>query len=119
MLSSRARSLSNFFHVSKPTPLLMVWKSMWAVRRVVSFRLSSMGFLPARWVGRSRYSNLISISIAVGTSPPIRGDRMATIQRYAAKGVWDPPTYAQGVKVTGARTILYIAGQVAYDHNAS
>ncbi len=40
---------------------------------------------------------------------------MATIQRYAAKGVWDPPTYAQGVKVTGAQTILYIAGQVAYD----
>ena len=40
---------------------------------------------------------------------------MATIQRYAAKGVWDPPTYAQAVKVTGAQTILYIAGQVAYD----
>jgi enamine deaminase RidA (YjgF/YER057c/UK114 family) len=40
---------------------------------------------------------------------------MATIQRYAAKGVWDPPAYSQGVKVTGAQTILYIAGQVAYD----
>ncbi len=40
---------------------------------------------------------------------------MATIQRYAAKGVWDPPAYAQAVKVTGAQTILYIAGQVAYD----
>ena len=40
---------------------------------------------------------------------------MATIQQYAAKGVWDPPTYAQAVKVTGAQTILYIAGQVAYD----
>ena len=40
---------------------------------------------------------------------------MAKIERYAAKGVWDPPTYSQGVKVTAAQTILYIAGQVAYD----
>jgi enamine deaminase RidA (YjgF/YER057c/UK114 family) len=40
---------------------------------------------------------------------------MATIQRYAAQGVWDPPAYSQAVKVTGAQTILYIAGQVAYD----
>jgi enamine deaminase RidA (YjgF/YER057c/UK114 family) len=29
--------------------------------------------------------------------------------------VWDPPAYSQAVKVTGAQTILYIAGQVAYD----
>ena len=27
----------------------------------------------------------------------------------------DPPIYSQAVKVTGAQTILYIAGQVAYD----
>jgi len=40
---------------------------------------------------------------------------MAKIEPYAAKGVWDPPIYAQAVKVTGAKTILYIAGQVAYD----
>src|SRR5512144_2112750 len=40
---------------------------------------------------------------------------MAKLERYAAKGVWDPPTYSQGVKVTGAQTILYLAGQVAYD----
>lgn len=40
---------------------------------------------------------------------------MAKIERYAAKGVWDPPTYSQGVKVSEAQTILYIAGQVAYD----
>lgn len=39
----------------------------------------------------------------------------ASIQRYAAAGVWDPPGYSQAVKVTGAQTILYIAGQVAYD----
>jgi len=40
---------------------------------------------------------------------------MATIEAYAAKNVWDPPIYAQAVKVTGAQTVLYIAGQVAYD----
>ena len=39
---------------------------------------------------------------------------MAKIERYAAKGVWDPPTYSQAVKVSGAQTILYLAGQVAY-----
>ena len=46
---------------------------------------------------------------------------MATIQPYAAPSVWDPPMYSQAVKVTGAQTILYIAGQVAYasDGNAA
>ena len=39
---------------------------------------------------------------------------MATIQQYAAKSVYDPPAYAQAVKVSSAQTILYIAGQVAY-----
>src|SRR6476646_6858873 len=39
---------------------------------------------------------------------------MATIEPYAAKAVYDPPMYAQAVKVSGAQTILYIAGQVAY-----
>ena len=40
---------------------------------------------------------------------------MASIERYCAKGVFDPPTYSQAVKVTGAQTILFLAGQVAYD----
>jgi 2-iminobutanoate/2-iminopropanoate deaminase len=40
---------------------------------------------------------------------------MAKIEQYAARGVWDPPAYSQAVKVTGAETILYISGQVAYD----
>ena len=40
---------------------------------------------------------------------------MATIEPYAAKGVWDPPIYSQAIKVTGAETMLFIAGQVAYD----
>src|SRR5271166_1125979 len=40
---------------------------------------------------------------------------MPKIEQYAARGVYDPPAYSQAVKVTGAETILYIAGQVAYD----
>jgi 2-iminobutanoate/2-iminopropanoate deaminase len=40
---------------------------------------------------------------------------MANITAYAAKSVYDPPAYAQAVKVEGGRTILYLAGQVAYD----
>jgi 2-iminobutanoate/2-iminopropanoate deaminase len=42
---------------------------------------------------------------------------MATVEHYAAPGVFVPPTYAQAVKVTDARTILFIAGQVAYDES--
>lgn len=40
---------------------------------------------------------------------------MPTIEKYAAAGVYDPPIYAQAVKVSGAHTTLYIAGQVDYD----
>lgn len=40
---------------------------------------------------------------------------MVSIEPYAAPGVWDPPSYAQAVKVKGAHTTLYISGQVAYD----
>lgn len=40
---------------------------------------------------------------------------MPQIQRYSAPGVWDPPTYSQGVKVTGAQSVLFLSGQVAYD----
>jgi 2-iminobutanoate/2-iminopropanoate deaminase len=40
---------------------------------------------------------------------------MPNIERYCAKGVFDPPAYSQAVKVSGAQTILYLAGQVAYD----
>jgi 2-iminobutanoate/2-iminopropanoate deaminase len=40
---------------------------------------------------------------------------MPEIERYCATGVFDPPTYSQAVKVTGAQTILFLAGQVAYD----
>ena len=40
---------------------------------------------------------------------------MATIQRYGADGVYNPLTYSQAVRVTGAQSILFLAGQVAYD----
>lgn len=40
---------------------------------------------------------------------------MVDIEGYAAGGFFDPPSYHQGVKVTGAQTILFISGQVAYD----
>ncbi len=40
---------------------------------------------------------------------------MATIQPYCAKDVFDPPGYSQAVKVTGAQTLLFLSGQVAYD----
>lgn len=42
---------------------------------------------------------------------------MVEIEWYAADGVYDPPSHAQGVKVTGAQTILFIAGQVAFDEH--
>ena len=44
---------------------------------------------------------------------------MPTIERYCAKGVFDPPTYSQGIKVTGAQTVLFLAGQVAYDEKGN
>jgi 2-iminobutanoate/2-iminopropanoate deaminase len=40
---------------------------------------------------------------------------MPTIQPYCAKDVFDPAAYSQAVKVTGAQTLLFLSGQVAYD----
>ena len=44
---------------------------------------------------------------------------MPKISPYAAPGVYDPPIYAQAVKVKveDARTLLFIAGQIDYDSN--
>ena len=39
---------------------------------------------------------------------------MPTIDKFCAKGVFDPATYSQGVKVSQAQTILFLSGQVAY-----
>ena len=44
---------------------------------------------------------------------------MVKIEKFCAPGVFDPPGYSQGVKVSGAQTILFLAGQVAYDKTGS
>jgi len=44
---------------------------------------------------------------------------MVKIERYCAKEVFDPPAYSQAVKVTGAQTILFLSGQVAYDEKGN
>src|SRR5438876_504393 len=43
MESSRASSLSNFFHVSKPVPPLRVWKSARAVFQAVKAQVEAGG----------------------------------------------------------------------------
>lgn len=40
---------------------------------------------------------------------------MANVERLCANGVFDPPTYTQAIKVTGAQAVLFLAGQVSYD----
>src|SRR5262245_64957104 len=44
---------------------------------------------------------------------------MATIEKFCAPGVYDAPTYSQGIKVTQAQTILFLSGQVAYTADGS
>jgi enamine deaminase RidA (YjgF/YER057c/UK114 family) len=52
---------------------------------------------------------------SIRPQPSISGGTMATIEKCSAPGVFDPPGYSQAMKVTGAQTILFLAGQVAYD----
>jgi len=40
---------------------------------------------------------------------------MAKIEKYGAPGVYDSSGYSQGMKATGAQTLLFTAGQVPYD----
>lgn len=44
---------------------------------------------------------------------------MPTIDKFSATGLFDPPTYSQGIKVTQAQTILFLSGQVAYTADGS
>jgi enamine deaminase RidA (YjgF/YER057c/UK114 family) len=37
------------------------------------------------------------------------------VTQYGAPGVFDPPGYSRAIKVTGAQSILFLAGQVACD----
>ena len=39
---------------------------------------------------------------------------MISIEPFCASGVFNPPTYTQGIKVSQAQTILFLSGQVAY-----
>ena len=42
---------------------------------------------------------------------------MAKIEKYAASGVFDPPAYAQAVKITGAEAVIVLSGQVDYSED--
>lgn len=44
---------------------------------------------------------------------------MAKIEKFCAAGVYDPSGYSQGVRATGSQTMLFLAGQVAYDRDGS
>ena len=44
---------------------------------------------------------------------------MPKIEKFSAVGMFDPPTYSQGIKVTEAGTVLFLAGQVASDKDGS
>jgi enamine deaminase RidA (YjgF/YER057c/UK114 family) len=39
---------------------------------------------------------------------------MARLEKLCARGVFDPPGYSQIIKVTGAQSLLFLAGQVPY-----
>jgi enamine deaminase RidA (YjgF/YER057c/UK114 family) len=47
------------------------------------------------------------------TTCPKEND-MAPLQKFCAPGVYDTPSYSQAIKVTGAPTIRFLAGQVPY-----
>lgn len=44
---------------------------------------------------------------------------MPTIEKFCAPGVFEPATYSQGIRVTEARTLLFLSGQVAYTDDGS
>lgn len=39
---------------------------------------------------------------------------MRTVTPFNAPGLFEPPTYTQGIRVEHARTLLFLSGQVAY-----
>jgi 2-iminobutanoate/2-iminopropanoate deaminase len=43
----------------------------------------------------------------------------ARIEPYCPPTVYKAPGYSQGIKVTNAQTILFLAGQVSYDKDGS
>ena len=69
---------------------------------------STLGLCPAR--PRAARGRLWRVAAGQRTEIMV-----AIIEQYAAPGAFDPPSYAQAVKVSHAQTILFISGQVAYD----
>ena len=37
---------------------------------------------------------------------------MPSIEKFCAPGLFDPPTYSQGIKVTQAQTILFLSDRL-------
>jgi len=54
---------------------------------------------------------------AHGTPPEARSQtgRPHESREALREVVYDPPAYCQAIKVTGAQSILFLSGQVAYD----
>jgi 2-iminobutanoate/2-iminopropanoate deaminase len=44
---------------------------------------------------------------------------MANVERLCGKGAFDPPTYTQAIKVSGAQSVVFVAGQVSYDKDGA
>jgi enamine deaminase RidA (YjgF/YER057c/UK114 family) len=44
---------------------------------------------------------------------------MPTIEKLRGKGVYDPPGYHHAIKVTGAQSVVFVAGQLAYDEGGT
>jgi len=40
---------------------------------------------------------------------------MVSIEPFCPPDIFNPPAYSQGMRVTGAQSILFLSGQVAYD----
>jgi 2-iminobutanoate/2-iminopropanoate deaminase len=43
---------------------------------------------------------------------------MVSIEAFCPPDVFNPPAYSQGMRVTGAQSILFLSGQVAYDQHS-
>jgi 2-iminobutanoate/2-iminopropanoate deaminase len=42
---------------------------------------------------------------------------MVSIEPFCPADIYNPPIYSQGIRVTGAQSILFLSGQVAYDRD--
>src|SRR2546421_9850304 len=81
-------------------------------------RMSTALFHVHRCEGNARPVRRACIGSRTLTYHPGREEpSMAKIEKYGAAGVYEPPGYSQGIRVTGAQSILFTAGQVPYDAN--